>query len=224
VTPLSRIFPPKWAALRALGQSRIVSLTILAPFIGYIVLFNQNVVDFLKLSGEAIGGMSPADAMLSTLNRLRQIYIGLASLGIASIVFKGACPSVISQHVDVYSFVESELGVMTSARYTDIRRRLADLGARAHPSLRSLIDDVSSTTLTETRAQLSGAVQLGTEGWLDANSLALRAILTTSYEVQNESRHIARFIVTSFYTTGFAFLGWSSLIVSVRIIKSIFTQ
>jgi len=52
---LSRIFPPKWDVLRGLGQSRVVSITIFAPFIGYLILFNQYVAQYLELSMAAVG-------------------------------------------------------------------------------------------------------------------------------------------------------------------------
>jgi hypothetical protein len=112
---ISRIFPPKWDSLRGLGQSRIVSLTVLAPFIGYLIIFNQYVARYLELSIAAIGIFENAeDVVAGNLSRLRQLYVGLVAIGIASILFKTFCPFPINKHKDEYDFINSELNVMTS--------------------------------------------------------------------------------------------------------------
>jgi hypothetical protein len=62
---------PTWSTLRTIGQSRVLSLTILVPFVGYLILFNEHVLSLLTLWPELFGG---ADAIVG---RLYFIYFGL---------------------------------------------------------------------------------------------------------------------------------------------------
>ncbi len=39
-----------WSSIRRIGQSRLLSLTIVVPFLGSLLLFNQHVVELLTLS------------------------------------------------------------------------------------------------------------------------------------------------------------------------------
>jgi hypothetical protein len=118
---LSRIFPPKWDALRGLGQSRVVSLTVLAPFIGYLVIFNHYVAKYLELSMAAVGMRENTEEVVAAnLSRLRQLYVGLTAIGVASILFKTFCPSPSNRHKDEYDFISAELNIMTTERDTTV--------------------------------------------------------------------------------------------------------
>src|SRR6202040_558575 len=125
---LAKIFPPKWHALRGLGQSRIVSLTIIAPFLRYLIIFNQNIIAYFELSAGAIGTRSGASNMVEeNFSRLRQIYLGLTTLGVASILFKSFCPPEILNYKDEHDFIQAELNVVTGRRYFTYQSRLRDL-------------------------------------------------------------------------------------------------
>jgi hypothetical protein len=62
-----------WTTLREIGNLSAVKLTILLPAIGYLIIFNENVIEYLKLSPEL--GL---DSQSSTISiRLLTIYFGL---------------------------------------------------------------------------------------------------------------------------------------------------
>src|SRR4051794_6374822 len=88
-----------WSAIRRIGQSRLLALTIVVPFIGSLLLFNQGVVDVLTLSPELvrrwlhISAETSADAARKlTFARLYYVYFGLTFLGIGSALFVLFCP------------------------------------------------------------------------------------------------------------------------------------
>src|SRR3954447_15866950 len=94
--PVSRI---PWSAIRRIGQSRLLGLTIVVPFLGSLMLFNQSVVDVLTLSPELVrrwlqlSASETADAARKlTLSRLYYVYFGLSFLGIGSSLFVLFCP------------------------------------------------------------------------------------------------------------------------------------
>ena len=81
---------PKWDQIRLIGQSRSVGLTILDPFIGYLLLFNESVWSLLSLSEEALGSVELAPER--TLSRFYFLYFGLTAIGLASFVYQLFCP------------------------------------------------------------------------------------------------------------------------------------
>jgi hypothetical protein len=195
---LSRIFPPKWDVLRGLGQSRIVSITIFAPFIGYLIIFNQYIAQYLELSMAAVGIHENTDEVVAAnLSRLRQLYVGLTLIGIASILFKSCCPFPINRHKDEYEFIQSELNIMHSERYNNFQERLRFLRPTARHSLRQRIDNVTDTPLIEERSQhatptMQPARALVWEGWINENRRSITHALATIYLVENEGRVVGR--------------------------------
>jgi hypothetical protein len=100
--PISRI---PWSAIRRIGQSRLLGLTIVVPFLGSLMLFNQSVVDVLTLSPELVrrwlqlSASETADAARKlTLSRLYYVYFGLSFLGIGSALFVLFCPLEIKNY------------------------------------------------------------------------------------------------------------------------------
>jgi hypothetical protein len=129
IHPISRI---PWSAIRRIGQSRLLGLTILVPFLGSLLLFNQHVVDVLTLSPELIkrwfGGTEEqvsATARDITLNRLYFIYFGLSFLGIASALFALFCPLEIKSHGSAREYMQVDGPLVTEARMSLIVPEIA---------------------------------------------------------------------------------------------------
>jgi hypothetical protein len=214
-----QIFPPKWDTLRLLGQSRIVSLTTLTPFIGYLIIFNHYLVEYLRLSSDILshfGGNT--DATSTSMSRLVQLYIGLVLIGIASIFFKACCPRIISRHRDLYDYVESELKVINTDRFRSIQARFHDLHRWGRSKWATKLNSGRAITLKENRTTLSETLPLVWEGWINENRLALTTALATSYELENDAREIARWFIALCYVSGFSFLAWPSLIIFTRVL------
>lgn len=115
---------PDWSNLHTLGQSRLLALTALVPFVGYLVLFNEQVVDLLLLSPSVIAGWfglepgttSELTSKSFTLSRLQLTYFGLVFLGVASFLFTVSCPADVKAHPSVSTFIEHEAPLITNAR------------------------------------------------------------------------------------------------------------
>jgi hypothetical protein len=114
---------PDWSGLRTLGQSRILALTALVPFLGTLILFNEQIVSLLLLSPELVShwlglpdqGTSAASRTFS-INRLVITYFGLVFLGSAAFLFTLLCPKEVKRHGNVLAYVEAEKPLITSAR------------------------------------------------------------------------------------------------------------
>jgi len=199
-------------------------MTIIAPFIGYLILFNQNVVDFLKLSTEVIGIQGhELEAVQVTISRLRQLYVGLMLVGIASIIFRWRCPPLISQHRTIYDYVGAELNIMNSQRYVDVCDRLELLGRKLGNVWQHRVDETLGTGLVETRIQpLNQERPLVWEGWINENRLQLARALAILYDVENDTRSYTRWAITMLYVLGFGLLSWSSFVVFYKVVFAIY--
>lgn len=104
-----------WSTIRRIGQSRLLALTIVVPFLGSLLLFNQSVVDILTLSPDVVRRWLhlPADDLKTaahalTLSRLYFVYFGLTFLGIGSALFVLACPVDIKNYASVIDYQRAE--------------------------------------------------------------------------------------------------------------------
>lgn len=114
---------PTWSALRSLGQSRLLAFTALVPFLGSLILFNQQLVDLLLVSPSLVGSWtgapdqnSEAASRAFTLSRLQLTYFGLCFLGIASFIFAIRCPAEIKRSPTISEYIETEKPLITSPR------------------------------------------------------------------------------------------------------------
>src|SRR5690242_737602 len=78
---------PSWAALRTLGQSRVVGATMLVPFLGTVLLFNDAVLNAVRIPEELLSAWGVHIALTpneASLVRLKLTYFGLCLVGVAS--------------------------------------------------------------------------------------------------------------------------------------------
>ena len=79
-------------SLAHLGNLTAVRLTILIPLVGYLIIFNANVVKYLDLAKEFVGISSHHfDSGVSA--KLLLIYFGLCALAAGSVVFSNLVPN-----------------------------------------------------------------------------------------------------------------------------------
>lgn len=79
----------RWAQLRQFGNSSVVRLTIVVPFVGYLVLLSQQLTDVLRMN-EMI---SPVPSGYPW--RLVLTYLGLTFLAIGTIIYSLRCPRIV---------------------------------------------------------------------------------------------------------------------------------
>ncbi|QWK80043.1 hypothetical protein [Ochrobactrum sp. BTU1] len=105
----------KWSTLTRVGNSYIVRLTIVAPFVGGLLIFNQNVIDVLDFSTvflDAVGIANGTSGISSyALAKLYYIYFGLFFLGVGSILYSLYCPEKIAKFPFSDDYNRSRLGL-----------------------------------------------------------------------------------------------------------------
>lgn len=93
-----------------------MALTILAPFVGYLVLFNQTIVQQLSLATEILGSPAGDGVTAATLQRLYFLYFGLIFLGLGSGLFALFCPIEIKDCSSAREYVEAESPLISRSK------------------------------------------------------------------------------------------------------------
>lgn len=106
---------PAWSGLRTLGQSPVMKLTILVPFIGALILFNAQLVELLKMTPMGFFAKPGAEPEIPVW-RLAATYFGLLALGCASFLFTVRCPADLKEASSLTEFANKEAQLTTAAR------------------------------------------------------------------------------------------------------------
>ncbi|MER8366968.1 hypothetical protein [Mesorhizobium sp. M1378] len=97
-----------WQSLRSIGSSRILSLTIAVPFIGYLIIFNDHLIDYAKIARQLLSDgrvATPEDQNSISLSNLYYLYFGLVLTGFGSLLFAVFCPSDIRQSGSLNEYI-----------------------------------------------------------------------------------------------------------------------
>jgi hypothetical protein len=222
---------PRWSTLRTVGRSRLARATIFIPLVGYLFIFNSEIVGFFHLLPIFSGDQSSkAEIEGINLSRLICIYIGLFCIGIGSIIFAVFCPSEIADNLDEHEFTQKELDMMTPFRFEMTRARLAQFRKLGSDTLKAEIDRLAGVELSDTIG-FAGmrTTDLGTRGllwgdWLNRNKGNLASGASVHYQLLDSSLPILRLGITIFYAAGAFFLLLPSaqvFIKAVLLVKSI---
>jgi hypothetical protein len=94
-----------WAELRSLGNSRVVQASAMFPFVGYLILFNDQLNSFFVTAG--LDNAPPSVDWVAWLwsRKLYFLYFGLMALGIGSFVYTWKCPPFVKKHGDFADYI-----------------------------------------------------------------------------------------------------------------------
>lgn len=84
-----------WSKLRGVGNSPIVRITVLIPVVGYLIIFNKNVADFLHLASQFVG---VDDEHFGVAPKLMLVYVGLCATALGVVVFSAFCPADVKYY------------------------------------------------------------------------------------------------------------------------------
>src|ERR1700691_6469979 len=85
----------RWSTLRSIGNSFAVRATILIPLVGYFIIFNSKLADYVGLIREVTGTDTSG---LSVSPRLFETYFGLCFIAVGTAIYSAFCPSVIKKY------------------------------------------------------------------------------------------------------------------------------
>jgi hypothetical protein len=192
----------EWSSIRILGNSRIVKFTILVPIIGYLLLFNEYLLQYFKLSPEIFKAKTETSGIgWLTLWRLYVIYFGLCFFAGGSILYNLFCPQIIKRYERFSEFSGGESDYLPGR----------DLG-RLYFIINNNLKKVSTATSTEINSLLSslllGLRKLERGRFLKHNfsQEEKNIILKAWYIFENMRNGVLRFFVFQFFLIGLILL------------------
>ncbi|SNT09844.1 hypothetical protein SAMN05216374_2672 [Tardiphaga sp. OK246] len=95
---------PSWINLRSIGNSGPARAAILVPVIGYLIILNSTLVEYLRLHGiEPTGSLTISDRLWDS--KIYLLYFGLTFFGIGSAIYQWKCPHFVKKYADWTEYV-----------------------------------------------------------------------------------------------------------------------
>jgi hypothetical protein len=195
---LGRTMTPLWVRLRFVSNSTAAKATILVPLVGYLILFNEKVVEFLNLA-KGIGSHEGAEVSY----RLILIYLGLCFISLGVVVYGWLCPNEVKHYGSASAFVQGDGPSLRGFVIDDIARGLENSGQR--PRLQIISDALNE----KIRRQVANE---------DDSERYRIEMLHLHFEHLNESHPIGRRVCFSAYVIGFGLLAIPSAVVFKSVI------
>lgn len=212
---------PTWEMLRLIGKSRIVGLTALIPFIGYFLLFNENIVTYISISPEFA---KSASELSVTISRLHYLYFGLTTLGISSILYSLFCPKAIKENGSEYEYSSKEMNVMTYARLREINNKYGKLLKSEDDSVKELQIYLDNYINSEKKVLDFSSREEAFEKIKKIENNAILDILRFNWNYINKELFWLRLLTALGYTIGFILVLIPSAIVFISVIENIITK
>jgi hypothetical protein len=100
----------RWSNLRELGQSNFVRSSVLMPVFGYLLIFNDQIHQYLKVRFDDVWPFSHVHSMW----RIWMLYFGTIFLAAGSMLFAWRCPREIKQYPSSFTMVLTERDQLTA--------------------------------------------------------------------------------------------------------------
>ena len=171
----------RWAKLRLLGNSHLAQATILVPFLGYFLIFNAHIFDYLKIHTNFCSGTSCAISW-----RLYFIYFGCFFVAVGSAIYSLRCPTVVKIYSGASNFFEAEKTYFSAPQNLKYLFKLIEVEKKA-----PVLDPFDLKKLIANNAAIS-----------QQHGQALADILGEYYVLQNTSKPISRALAFISYMVG----------------------
>lgn len=107
-----------WSRFWAVSSSPAARMTVLIPLIGYLIIFNTKIADYLHLIRE-LGG-STTEVGVSP--RLLLIYFGLCAIAAAVAIYSWRCPNPVKYYGSANAYVSAVKDVSGDFPMADIEK------------------------------------------------------------------------------------------------------
>jgi len=190
--------------IRSIGNSYAARLAILIPLIGYWIIFNDFIVQHVRLWLETIG--LSADEPQTVPWRLLKLYFGLCFIALATVIYRWRCPEQVKLYATASEYIAALYDHISQLEEGEIERALKTgdaLSRRQVHELRAIeMGSPSAENIEEHRRRAADTKR---------NQMDLY------YQLLNRSRLLARLATVVFYAVGFSFVLWPSLWVFWRV-------
>lgn len=202
-----------WKAISKIGRSKIMSLTILVPVIGYMILFNASLVSHFELSNELFNESNSSESPISSGNksRLFYFYFGFFFLGLSTVLYKLVCPVIVKENSSAKSYVDEVSSTMTKLKIA----KLVEVVWNKVGKNKGLRDNVRVIRFVlspqENISELGNPSKLQNitkydKGLSEQESHRLNELMVIYWDIENESKSGVRVLIAVLYAIGFVIL------------------
>jgi hypothetical protein len=196
----------RWSTLRSVGNSFAARSTVLIPLVGYFIIFNSKLADYVSLIHEVTGTDTSG---LSVSPRLFETYFGLCCIAVGAAIYSLFCPPTIKKYGSTGAFAGDD-----GSHY----------GKFAIEQLKDILSDSPQKAALDT--VVGRYAPMGTMSGQDPPDSAYfqlnNAILHLYYTYPNRSAPILSALSATFFAIGFVVLLIPSIYVFARVSSVLF--
>jgi hypothetical protein len=190
-----------------------MSLTILVPIFGYLILFNDQLIKLFEISehllSDAIvraeeGGVTEVSPEAKA--RLYNFYFGLTFLGIASFIYQMFCSKLIKEYNSDREYVKEEIPFITDLQIERISKEIKKS------------DNIAAKELDSLLARYEIGWQISAEDEGGKINAAITDLLRLHWKSENNTNIVARLSVFIFYILGFIALAYPSILMFKKVV------
>ena len=202
-----------WQLLRGFGQSIPATISMLTPFIGYIVLYHTEIRKYLGVMGGLIEAQTASTQCMPLIDfsmRLNLLYCGLLLLGIGTIVYRIFAPEAVKEAQSISKYVLNSIDNISA-------RNLRSM----YVTIKSLRPEIASSFL-ESADWLDRNKNLkfaNDELRKDENGQLKIDVLRGYYNVQDRyTKRPLIYVILIMFAVGFSFLAIPGLAFTSRVL------
>lgn len=185
---------PSWQALSRVGESSVSKLTVIIPVIGYLIIFNENIAQYLTIKFPSLVNSNPFE-----FSPIYYTYFGLLLFSIATILFNITCPETISSSKDQFDFIEKEYSYISRSNYEKIDKKIKEKYKDAKVRIIDSRDDPYNR-ITDIDNHNNR------DYWRGENSDKIMTLIKDYYDYENNSMWIIRGAISIIYFISFLLL------------------
>src|SRR5258708_2251916 len=99
----------RWNYLRVIGNSPVARASIAVPILGYLILFHQDLINYLRFHVDFCEGCQVSW-------RLHMLYFGSCAFAVGAVIYGFYCPPLIKRYSGATDFFEAEKFYFTNKR------------------------------------------------------------------------------------------------------------
>ena len=193
--------------MRSVGNSPATKATIFIPLVGYLILFNENLLHYVELSRELFGAHNSHAAPYAQVSlRLLSVYFGLSLIAVASVIYAVWCPQQVKTFDSPSAYIAGTADNISFLEIGEIELALRSQDSLAKGQLDDLKDYDDRRGVAESLEEFRHR-RVETEA----------AVLDLHFQQLNRSHPKARTGASVAYGIGFVALGIPSLDVFGRV-------
>jgi hypothetical protein len=218
-----------WSNYAWLFENWIARSTFLVPFLGYLVLFNDEIANLVKF--ETIANETALNFGLSSKDRLRLIYLGLLLLSVAQASYLFFRPSLLRFSSDIRGFVDYGLTYFTFGDFLALHDTIgysgsgpvSGYGDYSTSEWEAFVALATGETVQFNQQERRGRLIEGAD-WTKAKSKyedLLKSILKETFAVRNRKKRTLLAFTLFLGFLGYLFLLLPSIDLTVKVLTSI---